>query len=227
MLSLGINGQIIVPDGDARIDNDSFNADFLEAFWKLPQHSSDEFTITLASIYRRMTLRARVALVALGDIDTEFRDLLRQCHERYAAFAHPDTGDWPEPAEHELVDREYLTGLELVMVFRDIQGRRMVEMKDTDDQRYLTFDEFRLFYQTSVLDYITQRLQIIAKMGQAALELCKPGDPTEYHIRYVTADAMTGKMVIKAYSMTSLERYLARMRYTLLELSSRELVKPQ
>lgn len=227
MLALGINNDLILPDDGHQITNESFSDDFLEAFWKLPQHSNDDNALTLASLYRRMTLPARVAFVALGDRDAEFKNLIRRCHLSYAAFAHPDTNDWPEPAEQEIVDREYLTALEIVMVMRLVDGRRFVELAHPQDgQRYLTFEEFNLFYTTSVADYITQRLVVINKMANAALELCRDAELTAYHVRFINAEAITGKTVIKAYSEKSLHRYLQRMHYTVLELTSTKVATP-
>ena len=227
MISLGSHGQIIVPDDDSRLDNETFGSAFLEGFWKLPPHALDDHTLTLAKLYRRMTLRARVAFVALGESDAEFKALLEKCHHNYAAFSHPDEGDWPESPEKDIVEREYLTGLEIVMVFTLIDGRRMVEVLNPSGQRFLTYEEFRLYYATSVGEYLRARLEIITTRVRAALELCKPGEPTEYTIQYVTDKAVVGRMVVKAYSEKSLHRYAKRLRFTILDLSTRPTVTPK
>lgn len=227
MISLGIHGQIIVPDDDSRLNNESFGPEHLEGFWKLPPHAADDITLTLAKLYRRMTPSTRRVFIDLGNDDKEFKALIDKCFFNYAAFGHPDVNDWPDPPDKDIVEREFLTGLEIVMIFTQVDGRRMVEVQNPVGQKYMTYEEFRLFYATSVGEYLRARLEIITTRVKAALELCKPGEPIEYNIQYITHDAVVGRMMVKAYSEKSLQRWAKRLHYTILELSTRQSTAPK
>lgn len=224
MISLSLTGHIVVPEDDTPLEAECFDpATYIDAFCKLPVHAGDNDTLTLAKVYRRMTPRTRDAMLALGNHDEEFGSLLKSCHESYAAFAHPDLNDWPEFNETEIIDFEYLTGLDIRKVFTVLDGRRFVELEPRDETpRFLTHEEFRLLYCNTVAGWIQGRLDVITKQAMKVLKLCEPGDPTTYDIRYANANMVAGRMIIKAYSTQSLRRYAKKMRFTITEITTRE-----
>jgi|GEM_PF-5550303 len=189
-----------------------------EMIWRIFELSPHRFlqwmtrtpTLAASDILRALTPKSYESFLEVIHSDPVLTEQYEFKVKNFAAYAHPQTGEWPDEdnllvLEYIPIDLPYLLSLTWML-----DGRLLAGVLDHYTGRIytLTEEEFRTAYGKSIQDYVAPLLPASVEKSNRAMELLAVPKPKKCSVSFINQKESVEKKTMVVWLDDQIERYL-------------------
>lgn len=175
--------------------------------------------ISMTSLWPQLHCDTREAFIRAISTKSAMHEVFHRLCFHYAKLAHPQSGAWPEPEGHEILD-ECFVGTAPVWSFRYlINGKRLVSAGTPADRSWMTWLEFETKYGLSIHSHMRTVGASVVRSIQNATRWTRR-EPAIFDVSYSTSSkaGSVGRVDIAAFTCEQVKNYCSRRRLTVLAM---------
>lgn len=183
-------------------------------FLELPIMSSHKLSVT--GLWAMLTPKSRDAFRA--EAPAKIRETFLRLAFHYAALAHPDTMEWPDPSQEDLLDECYIGVTPLWNLRYLTNGRRLTLAGSSSEKAWMTYLEFETKYGISVERHLKSvGRQMVADITNASRWAAR--EPNIYEVSFANR-RKAGNKTIAAFDVSQVMAYVERQKQKVLTVDT-------